>query len=149
VKVRAIEPRDRQAWAQMRAALWPDQDPDLLAHETMTHFGADKPKQLVLVAEATDGALVGMLELAMRPYAEGCATSPVPFVEGWYVVAEARMQGIGRRLVEAAERWALARGFTEIASDTQLANGASQEAHLKLGFEEAERIVCFRKSLRA
>lgn len=133
----------------MRTALWPDEDPDLLAHETLTHFGADKPTQIVLVAEATNGALVGMLELSMRAYAEGCASSPVPFVEGWYVAAEARMLGTGRRLMEAAERWALARGFTEIASDTQLANGPSQDAHAKLGFEEAERIVCFRKSLKA
>ena len=133
----------------MRAALWPDEDPDRLAHETLTHFGNDKPTQAILVAEATNGALIGMLELSMRAYAEGCDTSPVPFVEGWYVVGEARMQGVGRKLMEGAERWAISRGFKEIASDTQLANGASQEAHVKLGFEEAERIVCFRKTLRA
>jgi len=133
----------------MRAALWPDEDPDLLAHETMTHFGADKPKQIVLVAEGATGALVGMLELSLRSYAEGCNSSPVPFVEGWYVAAEARMQGVGRSLMEGAERWALSRGFTEIASDTQLANGASQDAHAKLGFGEVERLVAFRKTLKA
>lgn len=133
----------------MRAALWPEEDPDLLAHEAMMHFSGDKPKQIILVAESTNGALVGMLELSMRSTAEGCASSPVPFVEGWYVAAEARMRGVGRKLMEAAERWAMARGFKEIASDTQLANGASQDAHAKLGFEEVERVVCFRKSLKA
>lgn len=133
----------------MRAALWPEEDPDLLAHEAMMHFGDDKPKQIILVAESTNGALVGMLELSMRSTAEGCTSSPVPFVEGWYVAAEARMHGVGRKLMEAAERWATARGFKEIASDTQLTNGASQDAHAKLGFEEVERVVCFRKSLKA
>ena len=133
----------------MRAALWPDEDADLLAHETLLHFGNDKPKQIILVAESASGALVGMLELSMRISAEGCASSPVPFVEAWYVAAEARMQGVGRKLMEAAERWAMARGFKEIASDTQLANGASQDAHAKLGFEEVERLVCFRKPLKA
>jgi aminoglycoside 6'-N-acetyltransferase I len=49
--------------------------------------------------------------------------------------------------VEAAETWARLRGFTEIASDTQLANHLSQDAHAALGFEEAERLVSFRKSL--
>lgn len=132
----------------MRAALWPEEDADHLAHETLTHFGADKPTQAVLVAEGANGALVGFLELSMRAYAEGCGGSPVPFIEGWYVVAEARMQGVGRKLIEGAERWALSRGFKEIASDTQLANAASQEAHAKLGFDETGRIVCFRKILR-
>ncbi len=61
--------------------------------------------------------------------------------------ALARFQGVGRRLVEAAENWARIRGFREIGSDTQLSNAASQEAHAKLGFEEAERIVAYRKPL--
>jgi aminoglycoside 6'-N-acetyltransferase I len=47
-------------------------------------------------------------------------------------------------LVEAAEDWARLRGFSEIASDTQLDNGASQAAHAALGYEDAERVVCFR-----
>ena len=149
MRIRQIEAKDRQAWAQMRAALWPDEDPDKLAHETLTHFGSGKPSQMVFVAETTNGALIGMLELSMRASAVGCSSSPVPFVEGWYVAAEMRSQGVGRKLMEAAERWALTRGFKEIASGAQLANGASQDAHAALGFEETERLVCFRKTLRA
>jgi aminoglycoside 6'-N-acetyltransferase I len=148
MKIRAIELRDRQTWAQMRAALWPDEDADHLAHETLLHFGeGTKPPQTVLVAQAADGRLVGFLELSLRAYAEGCATSPVPFVEGWYVAAEARHQGVGRRLVDAAQDWARLRGFTEIASDATLDNAMSHAAHAALGFEEVERIVCFRKTL--
>jgi aminoglycoside 6'-N-acetyltransferase I len=102
----------------------------------------------VFVAEAADGRLVGFLELGLRTYAEGCRSSPVPFVEAWYVAAEARHQGVGRKLVEAAEHWSIKRNFSEIASDTQIDNGASQDAHAALGFEVAERLVAFRKSLR-
>ena len=36
------------------------------------------------VAEV-DGRFVGFLELDHRKYAEGCESSPVPFIEGWYV----------------------------------------------------------------
>jgi aminoglycoside 6'-N-acetyltransferase I len=148
MKIRPLELRDRQAWAELRAALWPEEDADHLAHETVQHFaGALTPPQIVLVAEAANGRLVGMIELSLRPYAEGCASSPVPFVEGWYVAAEARHQGVGRRLIEAAEDWARIRGFKEIGSDALLDNAMSHAAHAALGFEEVERIVCFRKAL--
>jgi len=58
-----------------------------------------------------------------------------------------RRRGVGRALVEAAEQWAGARGFREIASDTQLENIASIAAHLRLGYQEVERNVCFLKRI--
>lgn len=148
MKVRALETRDRQAWATMRAALWADQDSDLLGHETLMHFSGAKLAEAVFVAEDVDGSICGFLELNLRPYAEGCATSPVPFIEGWYVSPGSRYKGAGRALVSAAEHWALLRNFTEMASDTQIDNSQSQAAHTALGYEEVERRVAFRKSLR-
>jgi aminoglycoside 6'-N-acetyltransferase I len=148
MRVRPVELKDRKAWADLRATLWPDQLADELAHETLQHFVHKPLAELVLVAEGTSGRLLGFLELSLRAYAEGCATTPVPFIEGWYVTTDARHQGVGRRLVEVAEDWSRMRGFTEIASDTQLSNQLGQEAHAGLGFEEAERLVSFRKSLK-
>lgn len=147
MRVRPLELRDRQPWAELRAALWPDDDPDELAHETLTHFAGAELHELILVAEETSGRLIGFLELSLRKYAEGCTASPVPFIEAWYVVAESRYKGVGGRLVEAAEDWSRLRGFKEIASDTQLNNDASQAAHAALGYEQTERTVSFRKSL--
>jgi len=46
-------------------------------------------------------------------------------------------------LVQAASRWALRRGFTELASDTTLDNSESIAAHKALGFAEVERQVNF------
>jgi aminoglycoside 6'-N-acetyltransferase I len=77
----------------------------------------------------------------------GCASAPVPFIEGWYVVSTVRHRGVGRALVEAAENWARLRGFKEIGSDAVLENDVSHAAHQALGFDEVERVVCFRKSL--
>jgi aminoglycoside 6'-N-acetyltransferase I len=147
MRVRPLELRDRQQWAELRAALWPDEDPDELAHETLTHFAGAQIYELILVAEETGGRIIGFLELSLRKYAEGCRSSPVPFIEGWYVAAESRHQGVGRRLVEAAEDWSRVRGYTEIGSDTQLNNDVSQAAHAALGYERVEPIVSFRKSL--
>lgn len=133
----------------MRAALWPEEDPDHLGHETLMHFSGKPLAEAVFVVEDKTGELCGFLELGLRPYAEGCASSPVPFIEGWYVSSGARMKGAGRALVQAAEHWAMLRNFTEIASDTQASNALSQEAHAALGYEVAERLVAFRKPLRA
>lgn len=148
MKVRAIEVRDRQAWAAMRAELWPGEDADRLGHETLMHFSGTKLAEAVFVAEDLGGSTCGFLELNLRPYAEGCDSSPVPFIEAWYVSPGARHKGAGRGLMAAAEHWALIRNFTEIASDTMLDNSQGQAAHSALGFEEAERLVAFRKSLK-
>ncbi len=148
MKTRLLEARDRQAWAAMRAALWPDEDADLLGHETLMHFSGTPLAEAVFICEDRDGAPCGFLELSLRAYAEGCASSPVPYIEGWYVSPAARLKGAGRALTAAAEHWALIRNFTEIASDTQIENAQSQGAHAALGYEEVERLVTFRKSLR-
>lgn len=147
MRIRPLELRDRRSWAEMRAALWPDADAAELAHETVKHFAGLKAADEVFVAEDVNGHLLGFLEMSLRPYAEGCASSPVPYIEGWYVSTQARHQGVGRALVGAVENWARLRSFPEIASDAVLENDVSHAAHQALGFEEAERIVCYRKSL--
>jgi hypothetical protein len=68
-------------------------------------------------------------------------------VEGWFVDADARREGIGRLLLLEAERWAAAAGCREMASDTQPANHLSLAAHRALGFEESSRAVHLRKGL--
>jgi GNAT superfamily N-acetyltransferase len=72
--------------------------------------------EAVLVAVESDAraTLLGFAELSRRAYAEGCETSPVGFLEGWFVVAERRRQGIGRALVSAAEAWARALGAASL-----------------------------------
>ena len=49
--------------------------------------------------------------------------------------------------MRAAEAWSRERDFTELASDTEVENLDSQNAHAACGFEETERLVKFRKVL--
>jgi aminoglycoside 6'-N-acetyltransferase I len=102
----------------------------------------------VFVAERPDGSVCGYLEVGSRAYADGCRTSPVAYIEAWYVDPDVRRSGYGRALLEAADEWARRRGYSEMASDALLDNTVSYEAHIRSGFSEVERVVQFRKSLR-
>lgn len=143
--IREIAESDRGHWVRLRDALWPGSLSDHDA-ETRQYFERRPRTPIVFVAEAK-GRLVGFLELDYRKYAPGCSSSPVPFIEGWYVEPALQGRGIGRALVEAAEAHARAAGHHEIASDTDLQNADGAAAHRALGYEEVERIVCFRRSL--
>ncbi len=146
--IRPVTRADRDEWLRMRSALYPGSAPEEI-DEWFDH--ADRGTLLVgvavLVADRGDGRLAGFVEIGLRNYAEGCVTTPVAFLEGWYVDPDVRRQGLGARLVRAAEDWARAREIKEIASDTALDNDVSLRAHLALGFEEVERQICFRKTL--
>ena len=132
----------------MRHALWPEGSVEEHAGEIEDFFaGRSREPLAVLVAEAASGQLIGFAELSIRPFAEGCATDRVGYLEGWYVVPEARKQGVGRALVEASEAWARAQGCTEFASDTEVDNKVSAAAHRALGYTEVALIRCFRKDL--
>ena len=150
MKVRLMRSDDAEIWRTMRHRLWPGADEAQLRDEIRTYFtGGTSPIQAVFLCEDTSARTIGFLELSLRSYSEGCRSSPVPHVEGWYVVPEARRRGLGQALMAAAEEWARGRGFRELASDVELMNKAGERAHLKAGFEEVERAIHFRKSLRA
>jgi aminoglycoside 6'-N-acetyltransferase I len=145
VRIREIVEGDRADWARLRDALWPGSHSDHDA-ETRKHFEEGRTSPIIFVAEA-EGRLVGFLELDYRKYAPGCTSSPVPFIEGWYVEPALQRRGVGRALVEAAERHSRAHGHREIASDAEIDNTDGIAAHLACGYEEVERVVCFRRSL--
>jgi aminoglycoside 6'-N-acetyltransferase I len=144
--VRQVRVGDDAEWMRMRDVLWPG----LLAqtHETdMAEFRSDQATQMVFVIDRENGRLGGFLETGTRRYANGCETSPVGYIEGWYVDPDLRRAGWGRALVQAAEAWARSCGYAEIASDCLLENEVSLKAHTALGYEETERLIHFRKSL--
>lgn len=155
IRVRHVQPSDGEQWLALRCQLWPDESEDQLAEETFRFFSEPERRggmipEAVLVAVRPGGApdVVGFAELSRRMYAEGCETSPVGFLEGWFVISSFRGRGVGRALVQAGEEWARVVGCKEFASDTTVDNVGSAAAHRALGFEEVEVIRCFRKDLQ-
>ena len=130
----------------MRVALWPHLSDAENERESAAIM--EQPEQFVVfVAISPAGAIEGFVEVRLREYADGCDSSPVGYLEGWFVVPQRRRAGVGRQLVAAAEDWARSHGCTEMGSDSILDNVDGQRAHARLGYEEIERQVCFRKSL--
>lgn len=148
VSIRPVTRDDASVWARLRFALWPEATHAEHARDVERFFAGQSHEPLaVLLARDAAGTPLGFAELSIRNVAEGCETDRVAYLEGWYVEPEARRQGVGRALVSAAEEWGRAQGCTEFASDTQIENTASAAAHAALGFEETERLRCFRKKL--
>ena len=80
-------------------------------------------------------------------YVEGTESSPVGYLEGIFVSEGYRKKGYAAELLSECEKWAKEKGCTEFASDCELDNEDSLKFHMSLGFEEANRIICFRKKL--
>jgi aminoglycoside 6'-N-acetyltransferase I len=150
VNIRPVKRSDREEWSRMRASLYSIPDPQEIDDwfDAAESGGTALVGVAVIVADRGDGSLAGFAEIGSRAYAEGCETTPVAYLEGWYVDPDVRRTGLGANLIRAVEAWAREQGFSEIASDTELDNVASLQAHTALGFEEVERQICFKKCLR-
>ena len=131
--------------AELALLLWPDNELETFIQE----FAALLVQPDAKIFLAYDGKeAVGFAQCQLRhDYVEGTSTSPVGYLEGLYVKEPFRKQGLARELTLACEEWSKAKGCQEFASDCELENVESVKMHLKLGFHEANRIVCFTKKL--
>lgn len=143
MEIRALAHDDVERWINMRHELWPEYQKALLTDEIMPWF---RGRTGVFVAD-TGGELVGFCEISMHDRAAGCTTSPVGYLEAWWVDEVRRRSGVGARLLAAAETWALEHGATEMASDAHADNDASRFAHLATGFAERRPVVRFHKPI--
>ncbi len=94
------------------------------------------------------GSVIGFAQCQLRhDYVEGASTGPVGYLEGIYVAEQYRRQGVAQALLDTCEEWARSKGCTEFAGDCELDNADSLKFHMAMGFEEVNRIICFKKEL--
>ena len=133
--VRKATDEDIGTLAALAAQLWPGHETGALADE---FAGLVNSGDAACFLAREDDRAIGFAQCQLRhDYVEGTSTSPVGYLEGVFVKAAFRRKGCGRRLL----------GCAEFASDCEQENTESLRFHLRAGFTEANRIICFRKDL--
>ncbi len=139
-----VDETQLKSLTKLALQLWPENNFDTLAAEFQLLL---RDKNAACFLFIKDEAL-GFAQCQLRhDYVEGTDSSPVGYLEGIFVAEAARGQGIAGKLLQACQSWAKEKGCREFASDCTLDNQLSQRFHLRHGFIEANRIICFTKKL--
>ena len=146
MKIVKVTQDDFNEWLDLALKLWSDESVEEM-QRSLTHIFHSPREAGFLVKDDNDKA-IGFMNLSLRSdYVPGATQSPVAYVEGIYVKDEYRKQGVGTKLIQYAQQWAIERECVELASDALLDNTASYEFHTKVGFQEVERVVTFIKQV--
>lgn len=143
--VREATKADAFALAELAVKMWSDHTISGLQSDFLDIICSDNA---VCFIKYVDHKEVGFAQCQLRnDYVEGTDTSPVGYLEGIFVEKEYRHKGYAKELLAKCEQWAKEKHCTEFASDCEIDNDISFAFHLSMGFEEANRIICFRKDI--
>ena len=99
---------------------------------------------VVFVAEIS-GAVAGWIESGEQ---EILAVGRIGEILGLVVADNARKHGVGRKLVEAVEDWALARGLSALTVRSNIIRPESHAFYERIGFTRFKTQHAYRKRLR-
>ncbi len=95
-----------------------------------------------------EGKPIGFAQCQIRyDYVEGTETSLVGYLEGIFIQEQFRHKGFARELLQECEKWARSKKCSEFSSDCEINNTDSFKFHLAMGFDEVNRIICFKKEI--
>jgi len=101
-------------------------------------------KDAVFVAETPSNELVGWAHAAEQEILEaGCLCE----IKGLVVAEGQRVRGAGRHLIEAVERWALARGLDEVSVRSNVVRIESHPFYERMGYARIKTQHAYRKHL--
>lgn len=144
VTVRTARKADKEQWLALRCKLWQDGTADEHSRDIDNDI-KDPVRECFVALKGKE--MVGFLESSLRSIADNCCSSPVGYIEGWYVVPTARRKGVGAKLVKAAEAWARKKGCVDMASDAHATNRRSITAHKRLGYTAHKPVIRFSKRI--
>lgn len=140
-----VEERHFADWLAFRKALYSPLEDAFHEAEMRQIFASEA--QACFLALDESGVPLGFMELSLRNFVDGCLGSPVGYVEGLYVVPEARGRGIARKLLRHAIQWSREHGCRDIAADSEIRDEEAQRFWAAMGFRETFRIVEFKLTL--
>lgn len=131
--------------AQLAVKMWSNHSVDELTNGFLEIINNENAECFIKYSGDT---AIGFAQCGLRfDYVEGTKSSPVGYLEGIFVEESFRNKGYAKELLDACENWAKDRGCSEFASDCELENLTSHKFHLSMGFNETNRIICFRKEI--
>jgi len=117
IVVRHVTPADALVWEQLRCALWPDGSADHAAEIASFFAGTLDEPAAVFIAEGDNRTAVALLELSIRADIPGLEGQRTGYVEGLYIVPEARGGNVASQLLQESRLWARQQHCTAVASD--------------------------------
>ena len=143
--IKRAKPGDAMPLAELAMKLWKGHSIKELSKMFDDLISCDNA---VCFLQYVDGKAIGFAQCQLRhEYVEGTDSSPVGYLEGIFVEDAYRKHGHAKTLLRACEAWAKEKHCTEFASDCELENDESLHFHTAMGFEETNRIICFRKDI--
>lgn len=131
--IRRAVPADKGVWLEMRMGLWPGGGEDAHIQEIDKRL-LEPERYPSWIAQGEKGPC-GFIEASLNETVPGCMASPVGLIAGWFVAIGYQGRGIGGKLIQAAEKWALERGALEMGSVTDTCP-IRRAAHRRLGYKE-------------
>ena len=143
--IKRAEKEDAEILARLAIQMWED---NTLAELEDEFKEITEKEDAACFIKSVDDVPIAFAQSGLRyDYVEGTDSSPVGYLEGIFVAEKYRKNGYAAELLIECEKWAKEKNCTEFASDCELVNEDSLKFHMALGFEEANRIICFRKDI--
>ena len=98
-----------------------------------------------LIVAEHEGAIVALCHVYARPALD---KPPEAVVQALVVDQTSRGSGVGKLMMDAAERWAVERGFDSVALSSHVARSDAHAFYKAIGYECVATSNSFRKVLR-
>ena len=145
IMIKKADKNDLEILAKLAVKMWTNHSVNALIDE-FSEIITNGKSQFFLKYD--NDVPVGFAQCQLRnDYVEGTRTSPVGYLEVIFVKEGYRNKGYAKELLVECEAWAKARGCHEFASDCEIDNTDSFYFHKAMNFTEANRIICFTKTL--
>ena len=143
VMIREAKVRDSDRLAELSGMLGYPIDSETIRHRLERLLV--RPNHTVLVAEVSPNPVAGWIHAAEQDILE---VGSFCEILGLVVAMEFRGKGMGRRLVEQIENWALERGLKEVSVRSNVLRPESHPFYERLGYARVKTQHAYRKRIQ-
>jgi GNAT superfamily N-acetyltransferase len=139
--IREIEVTDAEAAAKLSDELGYPVSENAMARRIESVTGL---RDHVVYVACVSNTVVGWIDVGVVHHLQG---EPYGEIGGFVVSSDYRSAGIGRRLIERAERWVAQQGIRKMVVRSQIAREAAHRFYLREGYSRTKTSAVFSKDL--